>query len=291
MRTVKTDVAFRHKDVVESLRAATGGWRALHFQFALLKKVMPVDDLHKVTFGIINNEMADKDGYIFFFSDDDVVLLCTSVPKKTLEEIVREIRMHIPDHALLGLEMPFDVTYDLSVSWEALYDLAREKLAAATARLETHGEEKQSESSFVSKGDDDLLIRRIERRKTTILLVEDDPLSLHIARKALMTDFTVVTADDGAAARTAYLTHAPDVVFLDIGLPDMTGHQVLHNLLAVDPAAYIVMLSANSTREDIMKAMQGGAKGFVGKPFSRAKLLQYIAQAPTYTAPASAAAL
>ena len=107
---------------------------------------------------------------------------------------------------------------------------------------------------------------------------------MHLTKRVLEEDYTVITAADGASAKQAYLLHAPDVVFLDIGLPDINGHDVLKNIISADPTAYVVMLSANSSRTDILRAMQTGAKGFVGKPFSKAKLVQYITQAPTFHA-------
>jgi FixJ family two-component response regulator len=52
----------------------------------------------------------------------------------------------------------------------------------------------------------------------------------------------------------------------------------LEKIVYLDPQASVVMLSGNSFRDEIVKAMKQGAKGFVGKPFSRAKLLHYINQ-------------
>ena len=105
-------------------------------------------------------------------------------------------------------------------------------------------------------------------------------MSLHLAKRALEKNFTIATAATAAEARVAYMASVPDIVFLDIGLPDATGHTLLTEFTALDNEAFIVMLSGNSFQTDIVKAMRCGAKGFVGKPFSRAKLLQYVAQSP-----------
>ena len=78
----------------------------------------------------------------------------------------------------------------------------------------------------------------------------------------------------------SYVNKAPDVLFLDIGLPDINGHEVLEKLFKLDPDAYVVMFSGNGDKENIMKAVELGAKGFVGKPFSQEKLLQYIQKSP-----------
>lgn len=294
MITVKANAEYKLKDMLESIKPARAAWRAQCFHFSLLHDKIDISDLHKIAFGLITNELADKDSSVFFMSDDDIIVLSKSVPKKIFDGIATEIQYHIPDKIRLGLELPFAITLDVGVSWDELYDIAAEKLNSMLARLETLGEatiaRTEESAGYGKKPVHDALARRMARGKTCILVVEDDPLSLHITRKALMeNDYMVVSAEDGLNARQAYMLHAPDVVFLDIGLPDISGHQVLKDLLNIDPTAYIVMLSANSTREDILKAMQAGAKGFIGKPFSKAKLNQYIAQSPTVHMPGVAA--
>ena len=77
-----------------------------------------------------------------------------------------------------------------------------------------------------------------------------------------------------------YVNKAPDVLFLDIGLPDINGHDVLERLFKLDPQAYVVMFSGNGDRENVLKAVELGAKGFVGKPFTQEKLIQYIEKSP-----------
>ena len=77
-----------------------------------------------------------------------------------------------------------------------------------------------------------------------------------------------------------YVNKAPAVRFLDIGLPDIDGHTVLKKVFEIDPDAYVVMFSGNGDKENVMKAVKTGAKGFVGKPFTKDKLYQYIDKSP-----------
>lgn len=69
-------------------------------------------------------------------------------------------------------------------------------------------------------------------------------------------------------------------MFLDINLPDISGHDVLARLRDIDPQIYAVMLSGHTQSENVMEALKMGAKGFVSKPFTKEKLLQYIAKCP-----------
>ena len=92
--------------------------------------------------------------------------------------------------------------------------------------------------------------------------------------------YKVYATQDGQGAVLNYLNKAPDVVFLDIDLPDMSGHDVLSKIFALDPEAYIIMFSGNGDRGNVLKAIERGAKGFVGKPFSQDKLTHYIQKSP-----------
>jgi len=110
--------------------------------------------------------------------------------------------------------------------------------------------------------------------------VEDDLFSQRLVANVLQSKFELTMAEDGQGAIMGYVKHAPDVLFLDIGLPDIDGHAVLEKLFQIDPQAYVVMFSGNGDKENVMKAITLGAKGFVGKPFSEDKLLQYIHKSP-----------
>lgn len=125
-----------------------------------------------------------------------------------------------------------------------------------------------------------LCSKRDNRQEISILVVEDDAFSSNLVKKALSKQHTVYTAHTGKLAIEQYFAIVPDVVFLDIDLPDVTGHDVLAKLLQHDKDAYVVMLSANSQKDNVVAAIEKGAKGFVGKPFSKEKLLENIQRSP-----------
>lgn len=284
MLTIRQESEARLKEMINSIQPYRASWRAMAFNFSLLKEFTSIDDIQKIAFGIITNELSEYEGSIYFMSDDDIIVVGKSITKKDFDLICNEINYHVTEDVRLKMILPLSVLYDLGVSWQELYETAVDKLNAAEARRETTGSirinsPQEKASTEISK---DILRRRFDRSRNCVLIVEDDPLSVFIAKKSVEPDCTAFVATDGGSAIEAYTKYAPDVVFLDIGLPDISGHDVLTKILAIDPTAYVVMLSANSTRPDIMRAMQLGAKGFIGKPFSKSKLAQYIAQAPTY---------
>ena len=113
----------------------------------------------------------------------------------------------------------------------------------------------------------------------TALVVEDDLAIRHLVRAALTGHgYTVVEAGDGASALAACAPSPPDVILLDIGLPDTDGLAVLKQLKA-DPdlqAIPVVMVTAWADPDLVRVAMDRGAADYVCKPFAIDDLLARI---------------
>lgn len=122
--------------------------------------------------------------------------------------------------------------------------------------------------------------RRIERKRPAVLMIEDDIFSQRLLSNSLRQDYDVHCAADGRQGLLSYIKTAPDIIFLDINLPDINGLGVLNEIFNIDSKAFVVMLSGNGNRDNVMRAIQAGAKGFIGKPFTLDKLMQYIDKCP-----------
>lgn len=118
--------------------------------------------------------------------------------------------------------------------------------------------------------------RRGARAPAHVLVVEDDPLTRRVVVGGLGSSYAMITEENARGAVSSYLLHAPDVVFLDIGLPDIDGFSVLDQIMTVDPDAFVVMFSSRDDAISVNKAMAAGAKGFVGKPFKKETLRDFI---------------
>jgi DNA-binding NarL/FixJ family response regulator len=118
--------------------------------------------------------------------------------------------------------------------------------------------------------------RRPGRHPAHVLVVEDDPLTRRIVAHALREAYAMISACNAQEAVAEYLSYAPDAVFLDIGLPDISGFDVLDQIMKVDPDAFVVMFSSNDYPENVQRAHAAGAKGFVSKPFKKEMLKNYI---------------
>jgi len=115
-----------------------------------------------------------------------------------------------------------------------------------------------------------------------VLVVEDDPLTCRLVAGALASTHAVITEENAKNAVGSYLLHAPDIVFLDIGLPDMDGFMVLDQIITIDPDAFVVMFSSHDNWENVTRALAAGAKGFLSKPFKKEALKNYIQNSATH---------
>jgi DNA-binding response OmpR family regulator len=111
---------------------------------------------------------------------------------------------------------------------------------------------------------------------STVLVVEDERKLRDLVRSYLeRAGFTVLTTDSGAEAITMAMTSAPDLVILDLGLPDVPGETVARELRATSATGStpILMLTAKSTEEDRIRGLELGADDYVTKPFSPRELV------------------
>lgn len=110
----------------------------------------------------------------------------------------------------------------------------------------------------------------------TIVVIEDDPLILHPLTASLREyGYTVFTASDGKSGLDTTLTHKPDVVILDIMLPEMDGWEVCKAIRGTSVVP-ILMLSSLSEEVDRILGLELGADDYLTKPFSTRELIAHI---------------
>ncbi len=123
---------------------------------------------------------------------------------------------------------------------------------------------------------------------TRVLVVDDEPQILRALRINLsVRGYEVITAASGAAALRAAAEKRPDVVILDLGLPDMSGIEVLAGMRGWSSAPVIV-LSARTDSTDKVEALDAGADDYVTKPFGMDEFLARLRAAVRRGATAAA---
>jgi len=109
---------------------------------------------------------------------------------------------------------------------------------------------------------------------STVLVVEDERKLRDLVRSYLeRAGFAVLSTGSGAEAIAMAATASPDLVVLDLGLPDVPGETVARELRASSRATPILMLTAKSAEEDRIRGLELGADDYVTKPFSPRELV------------------
>ena len=108
---------------------------------------------------------------------------------------------------------------------------------------------------------------------TTVLVVDDEPQILRALRINLrVRHYDVHTAGSGSEALEVAAKYPPDLVILDLGLPDLNGVDVIHGLRGWTEAP-IIVLSGRADSTDKVEALDAGADDYVTKPFGMDELL------------------
>ncbi len=112
--------------------------------------------------------------------------------------------------------------------------------------------------------------------KYKVLVVEDDRNILSFIQTILeMGGYQVLTAERCRQGLLVFASHMPDLVVLDLGLPDMDGEEFIRQV-RLDSAVPILVLSARTDEQDKVSALDAGANDYITKPFGTAELLARV---------------
>lgn len=282
-----------------------GSWMCIHVNMAPVNKEafnnealsrQVLDEIYRISVQIAQKMydlgLSEMDGRIFVFEDSDVLALFVSEIPSQSEEVIKKLRSEFVAKRLAHILF----TSSMKDKLASLISLSRDKAASAE-------EIKMKKLAVDVAGDvfswkepnpkitDAIQKMRAQRTTGVILVVDDDLIARGLVASALKKEYKVVQAKNGKGGITAYINHAPNMVLLDIHLPDHTGHEVLNRIKLLDPEAYVVALSADSVADNVVTSLSEGSAGFIKKPFSVDKLLAYIQKCPTLGPEARARAL
>ena len=119
--------------------------------------------------------------------------------------------------------------------------------------------------------------RNDDDRRSRLLLAEDDALIASSLSRALETyGYDVVCAGTVAGALEYLSRDVPDLVLLDLGLPDGDGHEVCDYLVRAHPHVPIIVVTARTDEVDVVLGLQRGAVDYIAKPFRLAELIARV---------------
>lgn len=112
--------------------------------------------------------------------------------------------------------------------------------------------------------------------KYKLLIIEDEVNISNFIKTTLEShDYQVLTAYNGGTGRMLFLSHSPDLIILDLGLPDEDGIEYIHFVRETSTVP-ILVLSARTNEIDKVEALDAGANDYVTKPFGTAELMARI---------------
>lgn len=273
---------------IKSFGHVPEGWRAIHFNFDKLDAQYQEGVRSHVVVNIIKDLLRAEEGLAYLCESGDVFLLFQGPVQPVLDKLGEYVAGLVPDlrrmvRGIAQNEDQFCTIYDLGFSWKVFSDLCAEKYQQACAakkakavRVTTEDPAKPQEYPLHTEHFANMVINRAMREETVALVVEDDAFTRRLVCNSLKGVSQFHEAGDGQTALDKYALVAPDIVFLDIELPDTNGHILLQQFIAADPDAFVIMLSGNSQKENVIAALEDGAQGFITKPFAKEKLLHYL---------------
>lgn len=112
-----------------------------------------------------------------------------------------------------------------------------------------------------------------------ILVVDDaEFLRVRISKMLSSEGHEIIEAENGLKAVETYKSARPDLVLMDITMPEMDGLAALREIRSYDSAAKVVMLTALGQESVVLEAIKAGARDFVVKPFEKERVLSAVAK-------------
>ena len=212
----------------------------------------------------------------------DLEQKASHIPSEALRDLVRALLGGGMVRAATLAETDAGLNLDIGAFLSAAAGAEPSAAAKASADREAQNGAPQLERSgyYVSIARRAVKAKSARSGKWTAFVVEDDPdMAELVARLLAGEGFEVsVAAKRDEVVAGLRRPQLPDVVILDIMLPDVNGFDILQKLKA-HPALKevpVIMLTADAARESVMRGLAGGADGYITKPFERAKLLDGV---------------
>lgn len=228
------------------------GWYCLHIESKDLNYLYVCPELLAYTEAVLEESFDSLEGIMFFCGREDLYIVAQNVSTSHLKDIGRTIC----DLILKDKQSASDFH---------VYDLADKGLSFIYS-VQRRGE---IYKLFTQRKD---LVSEHPR----VLLIEDDPGTSWLVKKALKNKCDFYSANGATDGSRLYLDKKPDLVFLDIGLPDGNGLDLLSWMKEKTPTSQVVMCTADKNFETISHATEKGATGFIAKPFKKERLMYFL---------------
>ncbi|MCD8526099.1 MAG: response regulator [Alphaproteobacteria bacterium] len=256
--------------------AGTGDVHFLQCQFFHLGEKASLSDIQEIL-----SDIKDlKDCSLYLCTDGDVIIRWVHNGYDVRNHIAKAMEHKFGDDIRRYMKLEdFFLDYDVMDAQTRLRAECAKKLKKQTKQA------KELAKYFVDERLIAALARTINLTKMQrsfrgnphILIVEDQIFSQKMLT-SILKDYTCHVAENAGEALLMYMEKCPDIVLLDIELPDLSGHRFANLVNRIDTDAYVIMVSANRQEADIKTARSNQVKGFITKPYEKERILEAIDQ-------------
>lgn len=263
MRFIVDDLGYEIIPVVSAVRRDIESWADWSCVRAAASKEISSRIWDEMCCGL-EEAVGKKNGAVYLYRSEEVIVLCKDIHPSAMKGVEDYIVQFL---AMYGLSV-VSTFYDMKKDGQTFMESFSFKIPVFSYRRKAETPDTSLPSSPMEEVG--------SSRKCRALLVEDDPVTRWLVRSALKGECTLATAHSVSVAVSLYMACKPDIVFLDLNLPDGHGHDAMEQILKRDPGANIVIFSSHDSLDNITASFDEGARGFIAKPFSREALVGYL---------------
>lgn len=240
-------------------------WLCLHIEDAAFKDMRENEEQLMSAEVTLDSLLQDLEGTVYFCGSEDLYVISNDLARSDLVNLGHQLRSHLGGRSHKKMK---------------IYDMGREGLEFIHSlcgqgqffKVTSHNVIPQIPAQIIAA----VAAQSAEGAMPRVLLIEDDPSTRWLVRTALKDNCLLATAGGVQDGIKRIQEYNPHVVFLDINLPDGSGFKVLDWITRENPETIAVMFSGNASADNMTKALEIGAYGFISKPFRKEELLEYL---------------
>jgi len=234
---------------------------------------------------LLKDLIRDSEGELYFCDDGDLIVTWRGRIGETARLIIKQFRENFTKELLPFEDKDIFTLYDPQIQGEELRLYLRKKIQIDSEIEIPSGETPSSgprrpikleltehQKSALQKS----LGRRRIRQKNEVLIVEDQDFSRKLLSGLLSKTNQCFEAKNAYEAIHFFAEHAPDIIFLDIELPDQDGHNLASFFKSLDPRSFIIMVTGNNYTKDVQRAKENRVNGFIAKPYSKQMIFNSV---------------
>lgn len=242
------------------------GWYCLHINMNHIIKSQtdPSTEIHIIN--LLDTYLADGYSKSLFYGNNDLFIICHDIPRS----MIYEAGWHLSD--LLSAKfnkVPSVTLFDIYTQSEYFSNLLYDRIYTASKNASIPQKQKDIHNRLPEHTSSTSTI-------TNVLIVEDEYSTANLLLDSLHDSCDAILKTDMKEALEQCHHHFPDIIFLELHLPDGDGREMLSYILAHHPTTKVIIISNDSEVETMMETLNMGATGYIMKPLRKEQLRHYL---------------